>query len=1264
MDISKDTKLNFESIVLSVIDSIVIINQDSRIVFWNTSAEKMFGYTQVESIGMDLTRLMPERYRKAHLEGLTRYLKTLEPRVIGTVAELWGLHKDGHEFPIELSISTWKENGKVFFGGIIRDKSEWQKIRSELEEAKKDLETKVSERTSDLLRINSELIMQITHREWAEKALKDSNRQYRLLVDHLKDVVFQTDENSAWLFLNPAWEELTGFTVEESLRRNSLDFVHPGDLQRNIELFEPLIGRKKDYCRYEIRYLRKDGGFRWVEVFARLTVDDDDKILGASGTLRDLTDRIHAEDRLRKLSSAIEQSPNMTMIADADLRVEYVNQKFTSITGLEPSQIVGKTFDQIGTSSHEEVSLMTASIASGEEGTLELAKTGSEGRIYWELSSFSPIRGPNGDITHCVQITQDITDRKRAELELLRSNKLLTALTLAQNRYFFDTNPRELFEDLLNLLLEITESEYGFIGEVLWDKDAQPYLRTFAITNIAWNETTRNFYDTYSLQGLEFHNLQTLFGHVLRTGRPIISNDPVNDSRRGGLPSGHPPLNAFLGLPFHAADIFVGMIGIANRPNGYDQSVVDFLQPFLATSASIIQAIRNDERRKQAEEGLVKSEQRVRSIVENVIDAIITIDNRGIVQTFNPAAETIFRYSAGEIIGGNVSVLVPQPHHEFHDGYIRRYVETGEDHIIGKTRELSGRRKDGSIFPIELSVSEMRLGKETFFIGIVRDISERKRIESELIRARESAEKANRAKSDFLAVMSHEIRTPMNGIIGLTDIVLDTELTQEQRDNLNLVNYSAESLLNIINDILDFSKIEAGKFDLDYSDFDIRERLIETMQSLAARASKKDIELIFSVEEDVPRVVDGDLGRLRQILINVVGNAIKFTERGEISIVVCLEKNLKGTVELRFDVLDTGIGIPEEKQQMIFKPFTQADSSTTRKYGGTGLGLAITTQLIEMMKGRIWVESKPNKGSAFHFTCRLGVSAKADEIDYNLDMDIIRDMKILIVDDNDTNRKIMGNTVLKWGANPIMAASGKEAITILESLSSGGGCPEIALIDVMMPEMDGFELTEWIHDAKLKSKPKIIMMSSGNPSGGCERCKELKVEAYLRKPLRPGDLLNSILASLDSDVTPSQKSIQSIDSSQLVTTRRLKILLAEDNPVNQRLALLMLEKKGHEVVVAKNGVEAVNKSGLEDFDLILMDVQMPEMDGLQATKRIREREKISGKHIPIIALTAHALKGDEEKCLEAGMDEYISKPISRRQLFETMELLFPADPSD
>jgi PAS domain S-box-containing protein len=1252
--------LQFKSIALSAFEAIVIVDKHSNIVFWNHGAEKIFGFTESEALRMNLIQIMPERFRELHLAGMKRFLDTRKTKVIGTLLELFGLHKNGAEFPIELSISTWETENGFFFGGIIRDTTQRKKTEAELENVRKDLEKRVEERTSELLLINEELKKQIYQRESVERALRETNSQYRNVVDNLKDVVFQTDTQGLWTFLNPAWREVTGFSVGESLGKSFADYIYPSDLKKNLELFQSLVLKQKEYFRHEIRYIHKSGGYRWVEVFARSMLDDSDQMVGASGTLRDLTDRLQAEEKLRKLSRAVEQSPNVVMITDVNGQIEYANPKFGQITGYQFSDVSGKRIDQVDSSYLEEGAIIRKTIDSGNEWSGELSGQRHDQEPYWELASFTPIRLSDGTISHCLKISQDITDRKKAEQDLRHSNDLLSALTLAQNRYFFQSDMRQLFEELLNALLELTRSEYGFIGEILHDAEGHPYLKTFAVTNIAWNETTRAFYEKYANDGLEFHNLKTLFGHAITTEKPVVANDPMNDPRRGGLPEGHPGMRAFLGLPFHAADVLVGMIGIANRPGGYDQKVIDFLKPYLATCASIIQAHRNEKRRKIAEDRLVKSEQRIRSIVENVIDAIITIDEKGIVQTFNPAAERIFGYNANEVLGQNIKKIVPQPHKDLHDGYIRRYLETGEYRIIGKTRELSGIRKNNTLFPMEISVSEMRLGDEVSFIGIVRDISERKLIESELIEAREAAEKANRAKSDFLAVMSHEIRTPMNGILGMTQLALDTDLTQEQRDNLNLVLYAADSLLSIINDILDFSKIEAGKLDLDYSDFRLRDRLEEMVQPLAVRAGQKNLELILWVSDEVPEIVTGDVGRLRQIIVNLIGNSIKFTESGEILLSVDVQSRQGHDVELRFDVRDTGIGIPFDKQKIIFSPFTQVDSSTTRKYGGTGLGLAITAQLVELMGGNIWVDSKPEKGSEFHFTCRMVAKPFLSSPTTKHDLSIVNEVKILVVDDNETNRTVLLKTLTKWGMIPEFADSADSAMELLSRSVEKSEPFKIALIDVMMPNVDGFQLTEVIRKTGSLAGIKIIVMSSANPTGSCDRCMELAVQAYLRKPLSHNDLLHTIAMTLQPYELTEVRTVNPVSVESLLPEKPLRILLAEDNLVNQRLATLILEKQGHSVSIARNGLEALEKLVSEYFDLILMDVQMPEMDGLEATRAIRNMTDPSLKDVPIVAMTAHAVKGDEEMCLNAGMDGYVSKPISRSQLFETIQRVISA----
>jgi PAS domain S-box-containing protein len=547
-------------------------------------------------------------------------------------------------------------------------------------------------------------------------------------------------------------------------------------------------------------------------------------------------------------------------------------------------------------------------------------------------------------------------------------------------------------------------------------------------------------------------------------------------------------------------------------------------------------------------------EARTRAIVATAAEGILTLDEQGHVESFNAAAAQIFGYRPDEVIGQDASVLLPAPAGEPFVDHLARSLRAGDSPLLA--REVEGRRKDGSRFPLDLAVSEVQVDGRRLFTAIVRDITERKRAKEELQKAKDAAEAASRAKSEFLANMSHEIRTPMNGILGMTELALDTNLTPEQRDYLKLVKDSADSLLTVINDILDFSKIEAGKLDLDGSAFALRDSLGETLKTLAQRARHKGLALACRIAPDVPDVVVGDPGRLRQIVVNLVGNAIKFTERGEVVVEVSVVRGQgsgvreEGVVSdqwsvvskdkdsgsslttdhwpltppsslttLHFAVRDTGIGIPPEKQQVIFNAFEQADGSTARRYGGTGLGLAIASRLAALMEGRIWVESQVGRGSTFHFTVRLGLQ---------------------------------------------------------------------------------------------------------------------QVAAARPAPLPP---------------RPSEAAL-----------RPLRVLLAEDNALNQMLVVRLLEKRGHQVVVAGNGHEALAALERQPVDVVLMDVQMPEMGGFEATAAIRAREKAAGGHVPIIAMTAHAMKGDRERCLEAGMDQYVAKPIQVQELIDVLESTAPASP--
>ena len=659
---------------------------------------------------------------------------------------------------------------------------------------------------------------------------------------------------------------------------------------------------------------------------------------------------------------------------------------------------------------------------------------------------------------------------------------------------------------------------------------------------------------------------------------------------------------------------------------------------------------------------------RLSAVIDNIVDGIITINERGTIESFNPAARRIFGYLNDEVIGQNIKMLMPDPYHREHDGYLDNFIRTGEKKVIGVGREVIGLRKDGSQFPMELGISELSVDNARHFVGITRDITERHSAEAALQQAKHSAEAASQSKSEFLASMSHEIRTPMNGVIGMLHLLSKESMTTKQQHYTETAKYSADSLLTLINDILDISKIEAGKLNIEDIDFNLKSLFKDVSGAMAPRVHDLDLEFILDIGGIQNQTVLGDPGRLRQILTNLIGNAIKFTRQGEIILRASLSDSDNDQLQLRCDIIDTGIGIASDKVGQLFEVFTQADSSTTREYGGTGLGLSIVRQLCQLMGGDVDVRSELGKGSQFGFSIKLGRSEVLLPTIRSIDM---AGLPILIVDDNRTNLDVLSGLVEQKSMVVSACSSGLECLNLLEKRTlADGGCPfRVAILDMQMPHMDGAELAKIIRSNPLYNDMSLVMMTSMGARGDGSYYADIGFAAYFHKPTIEQDLYDALAIILDNNETQTgatalltrhnlssirEKSEAETMQHQLGQYAHQRLLVVEDNAINQLVAQGMLDDLGLSCDVADNGLEAIEalkQAGSTPYSLIVMDCQMPVMDGYEATRKIRAGD--AGDHyrdIIIVAMTANAMQGDKEKCISAGMNDYLTKPIGERPL--------------
>ncbi len=1040
----------------------------------------------------------------------------------------------------------------------------------------------------------------ITESKRAEEALRESESKYRTLVENIPQKIFIKNQNSVYISCNESYAKDLNIRPDEIAGKTDYDF-YPKDLAEKYRGDDKRIMEAGTAEDIEERYIQ-NGQEVWVHTVKTPVKDENGNVIGILGIFWDITERKRAEEEKDKLLHDLNKRMR-------ELNCLYKIAKIVEIPKISLEEILKKTVDVIPSAWQYPDISCTRITVEGQE-----FKTPNYRATEWKQSADVRVHGKKVGMVEICYLEQ------RVEIDegpfLKEERNLIEAIAERIGRITGRKRAEEALRDSEGKWRSLVKNAPNII--IIANRDGIIQFINRTAPGFSVEETIGT--KIYDYVEPEYHNsVRETIEHVFRAGEP--GSFEVKGTGRQGS---------------------VAWYQIQVSPIKQDDQVI---------AVTLITTDLTESKR--AEEALRESEEKYRDLFENANDLIQSVDENGRFVYVNKEWKQVMGYSDEEVKSLNFTDILEKDQ-------IPHCMELFKKIVAGETVEnvetVFVTKEGKEIFVSGAINPRIKDGKFVATRAILRDITESKRAEEDLRRAKEEAEEANRLKSEFLANMSHEIRTPMNAIIGMTDLTLDSEITDEQREYLNIAKESGYALLELIDGILDLSKIEVGRVDLDTIDFDLRATVEGVADTLAARAFTKGLELVCIIPHEAPTFLRGDPGRLRQILMNLGGNAVKFSETGEVVIRMEVKEETLDSATFLFSVTDTGIGIPEDKQGKIFESFAQVDGSVTRKYGGAGLGLSISKRLVELMGGQMGVESQLGEGSRFWFIVTLEKQKEREEIPLTLPPDI-RGMRMLVVDDNRTNRTILVKMLESFGCFSESAESGAEALQILKKAVHKERPFDLVLLDMQMPKMDGEKTLRAIKgDSELENVAVVVLTSLGM-RGDVAHLEALGCAGYLLKPVKKSQLFDTINSVMSRKKTGKKKRPFPIVTRHTIEEqkrRAVRILLAEDNPMNQKFAVTLLKKAGYPVDAVGNGRMAIEALKRTAYDLILMDVQMPEMNGFEATQAIREMEG-EKRHTPIIAMTAHAMKGDRERCLQAGMDDYVSKPIEPQELFETIE---------